>query len=346
MRFGVIPTALGERIAALLGKLPYPIVDTLVAINQARALMNLVKCGALETLRDGPKDSAAIAAETKTNAEALHMLLRIGESGGYVKRSGSAWQLTSRGRKQLLRGAEMDLTGTVLFKFYEWELVEHMDEVLYTGIGKDFHHTLTDPDFWAAYQRSMTELASLAAPHVAKLVPVRSGATSLLDVAGSHGIFGAAICRLHPGMRSTVLDLPAAIPHARALAKEKGIHDVVTHIEGDMAAGNYPADQDVVFFGNIMHHFSPEQNVQILRHAHGCLNSDGTAAIWDIEHTPENAPAEVAGDTLALYFRIISTSSTFTAEEYRSWMGRAGFRDVQTRRHPLQPRFVLTTGRK
>ena len=346
MRYGFIPTSLAERLAALLGRLPAPALDTLVAMNQARALMNLVKCGAFEALRNGPRDSAAIAAATGTDREVLHMLLRIAHSARYLKRNGSQWALSPLGKRCMLKGAPMDLTGTVLFKFYEWDLVESMDEVLYSGVGRDFHHTVADPDFWAAYQRSMLELASLGAPLLAKLVPVRSGAKSLLDVAGSHGMYGAAICSLHPGMHCTVLDLPAAIPHARQLAREAGISDVVTHVEGDMAAGNYPPGQDVVFFANIMHHFSPQQNTEILRRAHAALNDRGTAAIWDIERTADNAPPELASDSFALYFRVISTSATFTAEEYASWMREAGFEDVLSKRHPLLPRFVLTVGRK
>ena len=53
---------------------------------------------------------------------------------------------------------------------------------------------------------------------LARHVPVRKGATRLLDLAGSHGLMGATLCRKHPPMRSTVIDLPAAIEHARRLA--------------------------------------------------------------------------------------------------------------------------------
>jgi hypothetical protein len=136
------------------------------------------------------------------------------------------------------------------------------------------------------------------------------------------------------------------VPHARELAREAGLSDIVTHVEGDMAAGRYPPGQDVVFFANIVHHFSPQQNVEIMRHAHACLNGGGTVAIWDIERTPDNAPPELAGDTLALYFRTISTSAVFTAEDYAGWLRSAGFSDVRTKRLPMQPHLVLTTGRK
>ena len=82
----------------------------------------------------------------------------------------------------------------------------------------------------------MLETARFDAPVLARHVPVREGATRLLDLGGSHGLMGATLCRKHPPMRSTVLDLAAAIEHARALAAREGIADVVEHRAGDLHA--------------------------------------------------------------------------------------------------------------
>jgi hypothetical protein len=197
----------------------------------------------------------------------------------------------------------------------------------------------------------MLELARTSAPLVAGMIPVRVGARRMLDIAGSHGLYGAALCRRHPGMQSVVLDLPQALPIARRLAEAEGISDVVEHREGDMLAGNYPGGQDVILYSNILHHFSPEQSIGMLRHARAALDDNdgrqgGVVAIWDVERRPDNAGPELVGDASALFFRLTSDSSVFTAAEYAGWMQQAGFREVQTKRHMLQPSLVLTVGKK
>jgi hypothetical protein len=62
------------------------------------------------------------------------------------------------------------------------------------------------------------EVARGQAPLVADLVPVKPSAQTLLHI-GSHGLFGACMCRAHPPMRSTVLDLPDAVEQSRQLAQ-------------------------------------------------------------------------------------------------------------------------------
>ena len=65
-------------------------------------------------------------------------------------------------------------------------------------------------------------------------------------------------------MRSEVLDLPQAVEHARKLASAEGLDDVVTYRAGDALVDNLGTDYDVVFLGNILHHFTPPQIGELL----------------------------------------------------------------------------------
>ena len=75
--------------------------------------------------------------------------------------------------------------------------------------------------------------APAVAKMVAKAVPVPTGATALLDIGGSHGAYSVALCRRHPGLRGTVLDLPDAVRHAAPLLAEEGMGDRVQHQAGN-----------------------------------------------------------------------------------------------------------------
>jgi cyclopropane fatty-acyl-phospholipid synthase-like methyltransferase len=184
-------------------------------------------------------------------------------------------------------------------------------------------------------------MASLLAP----LVPVRPRAEKLLDIAGSHGLFGALICRAHPPMRSEVLDLAEAVEQSRGLAREEGIDDVVSHRVGDALTDDLSEGYDVCFLGNILHHFTPEQIRGLLDRVRRALSPDGTVAIWELRLPEPDEPPEIVGDGFALYFRATSTARCYATSEYTGWLGEAGFDDLQLQPTPFAPFQLLATGR-
>ena len=112
------------------------------------------------------------------------------------------------------------------------------------------------------------------AAFVARELPVRKGASLCLDVGGSHGLVGAAVCRAHPGMVSVVLERGEAMAEARRLAEEARITDVVSFRECDLLRDDYGQDADVLILANVLHHFSPETNLEILGRAKRAITLD------------------------------------------------------------------------
>ncbi len=347
MRYGIIPASLPERLALLVRQVPLPVVDTLLAMLQLRSIMAAVKLGLFEAMREARAHSAAeLARALGCDAQSLELLLRVLVSPGYLKRSGDGFELGDYARRWLLPGADKELSGSVLFCYHELKMLDQLEALIETGKGLDFHSTLEDPEVWATYQRSMLELARGAAPHLTGLLPVPKGSSLLLDIAGSHGFFGAALCRKHPPMKSIVLDLPSALPHARKLAEEAGITDLVEHREGDMLQGEFPGPADVVLLSNILHHFSEAQIVDVLRRSLRALRPGGVLCIWDAERRSSDAPADVAGDALALWFRLTSDSQVFEDKDYVRFMEAAGAVKVKVKRSLLAPVMVCVHGEK
>jgi SAM-dependent methyltransferase len=145
-------------------------------------------------------------------------------------------------------------------------------------------------------------------------------------------------------LRSTVLDLPRAIEHARGLAQREGIADVVEHRAGDLTTDDLGEGWDVIVLSNIVHHFQPDQIVAILRRARQALVSDGTVAIWELERPTRNAPPG-AGDGVALFFRLTSTAGAYNGNECAAWLESSGFARVKIVRPRLSPGNVLIHAR-
>ncbi|MBK5255597.1 MAG: hypothetical protein JJE39_06155 [Vicinamibacteria bacterium] len=340
MRYGTIPKGLKERLATVLGVVPYPMLDVLVAPLQARALIAAERAAVFRALEEGEATTPDLARRLALDESCLDLVLRLLSSMGYIKRRSLLWSMTRLGRRHFGAAAPKPLGDFVAFGVPQWDWIARLDEVLKTGRGVEIHRSLNGPD-WPLYQRAMAEGARDFAAFVARELPVAKGAKLCLDVAGSHGLVGAALCRAHPGLLSVVLERGEALSEARRLATEARITDVVSFRECDLLSDEYGEGADVVILANILHHFDPDTNRRILARAKRALRSGGSIGIFDIEAPNPKAPPEAAGDAAALFFRITSNSACFSGDDYVGWLRHTGFKRPRAVRSVLLPSRLL-----
>lgn len=344
MKYGIIPENIVERIVLMMGKVPLPVIDVLFTLMKARVLMAGVSLGIFEAMREGWHTVPDLAQKLSLDQECLRMLLRTLVFGEYLQQRGNEFSLSKNGKRFLVSDSAMDFSGYVLWNYTQWDFVEHLEELVRTGKGVDFHSSMKDPKAWNYYQRGMMEVARMDAPIVAAKMPVPHGAQRMLDLGGSHGFFSAAVCRKHPPLRSLVIDLPDAVDSARQLAKDAKIDDVVEHRAGDILTCDFETGYDVVLVSNVAHHFTPDQNRDLMKRIYGALRNGGTVGIWEVElPSPEDKASE--GDGAALFFRLTSTAATYTGENYAGWLREAGFNSVNQIRPLTSPGNVLVTGK-
>ena len=205
-----------------------------------------VRLGVFEALRNGPRSAQELAQYIALDESCLDLLLRALAHFDYVAQRGLKYMLSNLAKKTMVSGSNQEMFGYVEWNYVQWEFLGHLEELLRTGKGVNFHSKLKDSKSWRNYQKGMLELARLQAPMVASRIPVPRAPKRLLDLGGSHGLFGAAICRKHPPMRARVLDLARAIGPARKLAKSEEIDDVVEHREGNVLTTTLGRGYDVV----------------------------------------------------------------------------------------------------
>jgi 2-polyprenyl-3-methyl-5-hydroxy-6-metoxy-1,4-benzoquinol methylase len=346
MRFGFKATHPIEWLALWGNKIPMPILDVVIGPLQSQALIAAVQSGVFRELGSGALPLDELARRLRLDPECLVLLARVLRTMGYLQLEGGRAVLSAMGERYFGPRATEPYTDFVAFGPNQLSTMSHLLEVLRSGQGIDAHSGMT-PEEWPLYQRAMAENASAFSWFVAEHCPVPARAERCLDIAGSHGIVGAALARRHPPLRSTVLERAEAIPIARQIASERGLLDVVEHRECDLLHDAFGAeDADVALLCNILHHFSVDANKDILRRVHSALRPGGTLAVFDVEGRPSDAPADAGGDVFSLVFRISSTSACFMASEYESWLRELGFREVRTRRSIKLPSRMLVIGRK
>lgn len=332
MRIGVIAQNLLERVALATGRMPTPLIECVPTIILARALMAATELGVFEALAAGPQPAETIADRCATHAAATASLLEALVGAGYLRRNRAGYALTPVARRWLVRDAPRSVSDYLRFNVLQWDWLGRSEAFLRTGAPIDVHAEL-DAAGWDSYQRAMRCLARLSAAEVARRVPVPRGARSLLDIGGANGVYAAALCQRHAGLRATILDLPPALAaNAAALAADPRL----TLRAGDVREAELGrAAFDVIFVANVLHHFDAATNRDLIGRAARALRPGGVLVIQEGLRVAATRADRQFGALGGFFFALTSAAGVWSAAEMVAWQRAAGL-------HPLPPRRLRT----
>jgi 2-polyprenyl-3-methyl-5-hydroxy-6-metoxy-1,4-benzoquinol methylase len=324
MRLGLIPANPVEWLVTRLNLVPRPLLDTQMAFTLARIVMVASKIGLFDALAAGPATAEQIADRCDTDADGTAKLLPALVSSGYLRARAETFELTAMSRKWLLSTSPHSLADKLLFQFSEWDWMERAEEFVRTGKQEDFHATLASQE-WRLYQRGMRSVASAVTDSLVKAIPIRSGATRLLDIGGSHGLYSAALCRRHPKLNSVVLDLEGAVEHAAPLLAAEGLGERLRHQVGNALTDDLGAERyDAVIIVGVVHHFTDAQNRSLAAKVARALRPGGTYTIADFFRLPHASQAQQLPALLDFYFALTSESGTWSSDQMADWQRSAG----------------------
>jgi len=345
MLLGAKPEGLLERIGLWLGMVPVPVGFALFGMTSSRGVMAGVRLGLFAELARQALPPAELATRLKLDPPGTERLLELLEGLELLQRRGGAFTLTRSARRWLDPASRHYVGGFIDFNYAQWDWWSKLEEMLQTGKTEEIHAYPPEDPRWRGYIVAMYELARLAAPEVARAVPLPKGPKRLLDLAGAHGWFAAEVCKRHPSLSATVLDLPGSTRVGRELIARTGMGDRVTHVEGDLLKDDLGGPYDGVLAFQIIHHLSPEQNIALLERLAKAVAPGGTVAILDYFRSGKGKPTAMAS-ALGLHYFVTSSAATYELEEVHGWLERAGFtqvRDTLIRRLPSQ---TLVTARR
>jgi ubiquinone/menaquinone biosynthesis C-methylase UbiE len=162
----------------------------------------------------------------------------------------------------------------------------------------------------------------------------------LLDVAGAHGEFAMALCRRHPELRATVVDLPGSARVGREIVAAQGMSDRVNHVEGDMFTADLGGPHDGALLFNILHHLSPERGRELLVRVARALRPGAPVCVVDLFDRPPGRRPD-SGAYLGLFFHLTSAADTYSRAEMSRWIRESGFGPVRARTLPQLPGLAL-----
>lgn len=330
------------------GRDPDPFLDSFTGLIAARALTTATVLGVFDALHEGPLDAGALAERVGLDplgAETLLATLRalryveLSDDDGAFRNAEVSERLLVRSSPESIAtfvGAQSDL---------HWQVLEMLPGAVRDGDAYSMHEDRQDDSpRWEAYIRGLYEISRRDHEIDAKLVPAESP-RRLVDVAGGHGGFSMAMCRRHPALESTVIDLPPSAAVGRRLVSEQGLADRIAYREGDVFEIGLGEDVDIVSCFNLVHHLTVERNRELCRMARAALQPGGCLVIGDAAAPEEGEPPSDHGAISSMLFYAWSHSRNFKPSEIRSWMEDAGFEDVSVHRNLLSLWRVVVVGR-
>ena len=186
-----------------------------------------------------------------------------------------------------------------------------------------------DPKLLALFWEAMHSLSTLTARELGAHVDL-SASTALLDVGGGSGAYDIELSRRYPSLRATVFDLPPVCEIASKKIVAAGYEDRVAVTPGDFLADpELPAGHDVALLSMIMHDWTPEQDLAILRKCFAALPPGGRIVISELLVNDEKTGPPAAA-LMSLNMLVETVGRNYTAAEYERWLHDTGFVDVQT----------------
>jgi O-methyltransferase domain/Dimerisation domain len=300
----------------------------------SKTLLTAVELGLFATLARGPLTAKALTAELGLHPRGTVDFLDALVSLGMLERTGDEYANTTATDVFLDRnkpsyiGGILEMANQRLYKFWG-----SLTEALRTGypqneakVGENFFATLyQDPDRLKQFLHAMTGISMGAALAVAEKFPWDRHNT-VIDIGTAAGCLPAQLALRHPHLTGGGFDLPPVGPVFEEYVESLRLGDRLRFYPGDFFVDPLPS-ADVLVMGRILHDWSLEEKLTLLRKAHHALLEGGALIIYD-SIIDDDRRENTFGLLMSLNM-LIETQEGFdyTGADCRSWMAEVGFRE-------------------
>lgn len=327
---------------------PSLIMQLALAYRSSMALFTASELDVFTILSQGPRTSAEVAQATGSAIEQMRLLLNACVSINLLTRDGDRYANTEVADAFLVKGRPAYIGHGMKYAEDLYPAWGQLAQLIRTGrpvmepeeiLGKD-------PEKTRAFIYAMHERArgiGAVLPHGVDL----SGRGRLLDVGGGPGTYSISLVRATPGLRSTILDLPAVLEITREIVANHGCGDRIDTQPGNYLTSDFGSGYDAVLLSGMMHRETPESCQLLLRKAFDALQPDGVVIVSDVFFEDDERTTPPFATFFALSMALTAEHGTTHARTgMAAWMKDAGFQDVEIRPLPPPNPHSLVIGRR
>lgn len=298
--------------------------DAITAYRLPRVLLAALELDLFTAIGTRSWTSAALAHKLHVSERGVSILCRNLAAAGVLLKRGTTYRNSRLGATALnaehpaFRGSYLNLIKN------HWSDWIRLPESIRSGLPID-HDVPDSQDFrrqftWAMHHRTL-ELASEIASHV------RFGrARTLLDLGGGPGTYALAFLAKNAKLRATVCDREAAIEVAKEIAASYSAGRRLSYLPLDFTHEPIPGTYDVIWYSNVLHIYSPEDNQAIFRRVLAALAPGGRFIIQDAFLHDRQGLYPLEASLFAVSMLLFTEGgNTYSVAETAKWLKDAGF---------------------
>jgi SAM-dependent methyltransferase len=299
----------------------------------SKTLLSAIELGLFTELAKGPLDAKALTKRLKLHPRSAKDFFDALVALGMLRRAGTRYANTPETGLFLDRhkpsyvGGMLEMANARLYRFWG-----SLTEALQTGkpqnevkTGEDFFGTLyQDRQRLEGFLKAMTGLSVGAARVIAKQFPWRQY-RSFMDIGCAQGGVAVEIALGQKHLTGGGMDLPVVRSVFEAYARAKGVDTRLRFHPGDFFKDPLPKT-DVLIMGHILHDWTLDEKLMLLRKAYDALPSGGALIVH--EAIIDDARKQNAFGLLMSLNMLIETHGgfDFTGADCKRWMKEVGFK--------------------
>lgn len=301
----------------------------------AAALWSVAELKVADLMGAGGEAVSELAARTGANENALYRVLRLLAMTGIFVETEPGWFALTPCAELLRTDHPRSMRDTVLWlaDSFHFNVAAQLLHSVRTGqptvehvLGKPvFEYFATDQVESDRFHRAMTNLSSVAVGAALEAYDF-SPYGEIIDIGGGHGFAICSILRKYPHMRGVLFDLADVVPGAAERICELSLDDRCRTVQGDFFQA-VPSGGDVYFMKHILHDWTDEQAIVILRNCRRAMESGGGAAkVVLLEFVVPGGNQPHPAKIIDIEMLLFPGGRERREEEWRDLFARAGFR--------------------
>lgn len=313
------------------------IIQTGLGFWQAKCFLSAIELGVFSEIGSGAKTKKEIGEALGLHPKgipdfldglvAMKFLEREGSGeGAFYRNTEETGRFLDRNSSEYM-GGYLEMANSRLFPFWVG-----LTETLRTGRPQNeikssgpeiFDELYRDAGRLETYMRAMSGIGAPNFRVLARKFDFSSYRT-LCDVGGASGQLSIEVARANPHMRCLTCDLPAVEPIAKRAIAAAGLPGRVEAVTCDMFKDPFP-QADVITMGMVLHNWSTERQLFLIRKAYETLPAGGAFVI--VENLIDDERREnVFGLMMSLNMLVsCGNAADFTGRDFAGWCREVGF---------------------
>ncbi|WNM57187.1 class I SAM-dependent methyltransferase [Candidatus Nitrospira allomarina] len=297
--------------------------EAVYAFRLPRIIFSALDLNLFTKMNDRVWTIPELAKRVRVSQRGLAILCRNLASVGLLVKSQSGYRLAPFS-KRYLQESSRDFQGDYLALMQrQWSEWSHLTEVIRVGQPLDSQEPETT-EYRRSFSWAMHHRSIQPAREVAQQISLKADRT-LLDLGGGPGTYALAFLAQNPTLHVTVMDRPAALDVARTLAEQSSLGSRLTYQAGDFLTARISGTYDVVWYSNVLHIYSPADNLKIFKKIKRILNPGGRLLIQDTFLQDPNELQPLEANLFAVSMLLYTQrGNTYSVRNVREWLQRAG----------------------